>query len=67
MKNQKRMLAVIAASGLALGSLPGVANAQETGSLGLGLDLAVNAGSVDVGVDLGVALGSLAPVDVPDL
>lgn len=66
MKNQKRMLAVIAASGLALGSLPGVANAQ-TGSLGLGLDLAVNLGSADVGVDLGVALGSVEPEALPTI
>ncbi|MGX1768456.1 hypothetical protein ACWIE7_09125 [Dietzia sp. NPDC055343] len=64
MKNSKRMIAVIAASGLALGSLPGVANAQ---SAELGLGVAANLGSADLGVDLGLALGSIEPSDLPDL
>ena len=53
MKNMKRMVAVIAASGLALGAMPGVANAQ---SELLGLDLDLLNGSI--GVDLGAVLGS---------
>ena len=64
MKNSKRMIAVIAASGLALGSLPGVANAQ---SAELGLGVAANLGSADLGVDLGLALGSIDAADLPDL
>ncbi|NLD85639.1 MAG: hypothetical protein GX636_06970 [Actinomycetales bacterium] len=53
MKNMKRMVAVIAASGLALGTLPGVANAQ---SELLGLDLDLLNGSI--GLDVGAVLGS---------
>ncbi|MBB1022662.1 hypothetical protein G6030_15440 [Dietzia sp. E1] len=71
MKNSKRMMAVIAASGLVLGGMPGIANAQ-TGSEGLlDLNLGVNVGdSVELGVDLG--LGSLGLdeadlVEFPDL
>ncbi|MBC7307989.1 MAG: hypothetical protein H5T80_13920, partial [Dietzia sp.] len=55
MKNTKRMLAVIAASGLALGTMPGVANAQSV-EAGLGLGLA--AGSVALGLGLGLEAGS---------
>ncbi|WP_200837418.1 hypothetical protein, partial [Dietzia psychralcaliphila] len=65
MKNTKRMIAVIAASGLALGSMPGVANAQ---SAGLNLDLGTALGSSGpdaslggLGLDLGLALGSTGP------
>ncbi|MBB0992636.1 hypothetical protein G6009_14830 [Dietzia sp. SLG510A3-30A2] len=64
MKNAKRMMAVIAASGLALGSMPGIANAQGSeGLLDLNLDLVVGQ-SVDLGVNLG--LGSLG-VDPSEL
>ncbi|HIW66535.1 MAG TPA: hypothetical protein H9878_00100 [Candidatus Dietzia merdigallinarum] len=64
MKNQKRMLAVIAASGLALGSLPGVANAQSEGLLDL--NLGVNVGdSVEVGVNLGLGSLGVGPGDYP--
>lgn len=58
-------MAVIAASGLALGSMPGIANAQ-TGSEGLlDVNLGLNLGdSVELGVDLG--LGSLG-IDQADL
>ena len=64
MKNAKRMMAVIAASGLALGSMPGIANAQGSeGLLDLNLDLVVGQ-SVDLGVNLG--LGSLG-VDPAEL
>ncbi|ODQ93142.1 hypothetical protein BFG51_15135 [Dietzia alimentaria] len=58
------MMAVIAASGLALGSMPGIANAQGSeGLLDLNLDLVVGQ-SVDLGVNLG--LGSLG-VDPSEL
>ena len=56
MKNQKRMVAVIAASGLALGSMPGIASAQ---SVEIGLGVGAEVGSVAVGV----ALGSTGDVD----
>lgn len=72
MKNTKRMLAVIAASGLALGAMPGVANAQGSEDL---LDLNLNLGlgdSLGLGVELG--LGSLGidpteldPIEFPEL
>ncbi|MFN3338670.1 MAG: hypothetical protein ACK40Z_03145 [Dietzia sp.] len=53
MKNTKRMIAVIAASGLALGTMPGVANAQGGSTLlDLGLGTELLGGSVDLGVDL---------------
>ncbi|MEH6380515.1 MAG: hypothetical protein V7768_02205, partial [Dietzia cercidiphylli] len=65
MKNTKRMLAVIAASGLALGSMPGVANAQ--GSAELGLNLGAALGSAELGLELGAALGSTAPDDLPTI
>ena len=61
MNNKKRMIAVIAASGLALGSMTGVANAQGSAGLDLGLNLGANGSLGDLGVDLGVALGSTAP------
>lgn len=51
MKNSKRMIAVIAASGLALGSMPGVANAQDSSLLDLNLGTGLLGGSVDLGVD----------------
>ncbi|MFN7242393.1 MAG: hypothetical protein ACK4M5_03935, partial [Dietzia cercidiphylli] len=57
MKNSKRMMAVIAASGLALGSMPGVANAQGSADLGLGLGVALG-DSLELGVDLAAGLGS---------
>ena len=60
MKNSKRMMAVIAASGLALGSMPGVASAQSV-EAGLGLGLA--AGSVALGLGIGLEAGSAG--DVP--
>ncbi|WP_206685259.1 hypothetical protein, partial [Dietzia sp. DQ11-44] len=63
MKNSKRMMAVIAASGLALGSMPGVANAQ--GSAELGVDLGAALGSGELALNLGLALGSDA-ADLPD-
>ena len=56
MKNQKRMIAVIAASGLALGSMPGVANAQSV-EIGIGVSAVVGS------VALGAALGSTGDVD----
>ncbi|MBB0996938.1 hypothetical protein G6024_07470, partial [Dietzia maris] len=56
MNNSKRMLAVIAAAGLAMGTLPGVANAQ--GSAELGVDLGAALGSGDLALDLAVDLGS---------
>ena len=65
MKNSKRMMAVIAASGLALGSMPGVANAQ--GSAELGLNLGAALGSAELGLELGAALGSTAPGDLPTI
>ncbi|WP_194860551.1 hypothetical protein [Dietzia sp. SYD-A1] len=53
MKNSKRMIAVIAASGLALGTMPGVANAQEGSTLlDLGLGTELLGGSIDLGLDL---------------
>ncbi|MBB1028560.1 hypothetical protein G6026_12890 [Dietzia sp. DQ11-38-2] len=53
MKNSKRMIAVIAASGLALGTMPGVANAQEGSALlDLGLGTELLGGSIDLGLDL---------------
>ncbi|WP_159149743.1 hypothetical protein [Dietzia lutea] len=62
MKNAKRMMAVIAASGLVLGAMPGIANAQ---SAELGLNLGGGLGSSGAGagggLDLGAALGSTAP------
>ncbi|MEH6820581.1 MAG: hypothetical protein V7706_11620, partial [Dietzia psychralcaliphila] len=64
MKNTKRMIAVIAASGLALGAMPGVANAQ--GSAELGLNLGAALGSAELALDLGLALGSDA-TELPDL
>lgn len=63
MKNSKRMLAVIAASGLALGSLPGVANAQ---SAELGINLGAAVGSGEFALDLAIGLGSSA-ADLPSL
>ncbi|MBS7549340.1 hypothetical protein, partial [Dietzia massiliensis] len=65
MKNTKRMLAVIAASGLALGAMPGVANAQGTGSAELGVNLGAALGSGELALDLGLALGS-EEADLPD-
>jgi hypothetical protein len=62
MKNAKRMMAVIAASGLALGSMPGIANAQ--GSAELGVNLGAALGSGDLALDLAVDLGSEAS-DLP--
>ncbi|MBB1049375.1 hypothetical protein, partial [Dietzia cercidiphylli] len=62
MKNSKRMMAVIAASGLALGTMPGVANAQSV-ELGLGLGAAL--GSGELALDLGAALGSTMPEPLP--
>ena len=64
MKNSKRMLAVIAATGLALGAMPGVANAQE-GSALLDLDLGTDliGGSIDLGLDLFVgSTGAESPL-----
>ncbi|WP_227022135.1 hypothetical protein, partial [Dietzia maris] len=63
MKNAKRMMAVIAASGLALGSMPGIANAQ--GSAELGVNLGAALGSGDLALDLALDLGSDA-ADLPD-
>src|SRR5699024_4802066 len=63
MKNSKRMLAVIAASGLALGSLPGVAQAQSV-EIGLGVGAVV--GSAALGAGLGLDAGSSGG-DAPDL
>ena len=56
MKNQKRLVAVIAASGLALGSMPGVANAQS-------VEIGIGVGAVVGSVALGAALGSTGDVD----
>ncbi|RBA33626.1 hypothetical protein DQ226_12120 [Dietzia maris] len=56
MKNSKRMMAVIAASGLALGSMPGVANAQS-------VEIGIGVGAVVGSVALGAALGSTGDVD----
>ncbi|MDJ0423007.1 hypothetical protein QNA14_10740, partial [Dietzia kunjamensis] len=66
MKNSKRMMAVIAASGLVLGGMPGIANAQGTGSAELGLNLGGALGSGELALDLGLALGSDA-TELPDL
>ena len=52
MKNAKRMIAVIAASGLALGAMPGVANAQGSDILDLDLGTGLLGGSIDVGLDV---------------
>src|SRR5699024_12500245 len=59
----RRMLAVIAASGLALGSLPGVAQAQSV-EIGLGVGAVV--GSAALGAGLGLDAGSSGG-DAPDL
>ena len=71
MKNSKRMLAVVAASGLVLGGLPGVANAQSEELLDLNLNLNIG-DSVGLGVDLGLGSlgvnpGELDPEDFPAL
>ena len=56
MKNSKRMIAVVAASGLAMGTLPGVANAQS-------VEIGIGVGAVVGSVALGAALGSTGDVD----
>ncbi|MDZ4233822.1 MAG: hypothetical protein U1C73_08670, partial [Dietzia sp.] len=62
MKNSKRMIAVIAASGLALGTMPGVANAQSE-LLDLNLGTGLLGGSVDLGLDLFVgSTGAESPL-----
>lgn len=67
MKLSKKMIAVAAAAGLAMGTMPAAANAQGSEGL-LDLDLGLNIGtSVNLGVNLG--LGSLGVTDetLPDL